>query len=35
MMIADAPRQPYDKIQIDLVGPLLTSLKGNVYILTI
>ena len=28
------PHKPFDKIAIDLVGPLMKSYVGNVYILT-
>ena len=28
------PHKPFDKIAIDLVGPLMKSYMGNVYILT-
>ena len=28
------PRKPFDRVAIDLVGPLMNSYMGNVYILT-
>ena len=35
MVITDTPKQPFEKIQIDLVGPLPVTPSGNQYILTI
>ena len=35
MVITDTPKQPFEKIQIDLVGPLPVTPRGNQYILTI
>ena len=35
MKITDTPTQPFDKIQIDIVGPLPETESGNKYILTI
>ena len=35
MIISDTPKEPFEKIQIDLVGPLPVTPRGNQYILTI
>ena len=35
MRITDTPRKAFDKIQIDIVGPLPVTERGNKYILTI
>ena len=35
MIITDTPKEPFEKIQIDLVGPLPVTPRGNKYILTI
>lgn len=35
MRITDTPKQPFDKIQIGIVGPLPVTPQGNRYILTI
>ena len=35
MRITDTPRKEFDKIQVDIVGPLPTTERGNKYILTI
>ena len=35
MLITDTPKQPFEKIQIDMVGPLPVTPKGNAHILTI
>lgn len=35
MIITDTPGSAFDKISMDIVGPLPTSFKGNSYILTI
>lgn len=35
MKITDTPTQPFEKIQIDIVGPLPKTSAGNEYILTI
>ena len=35
MLIADTPKKPFEKIQINLVGPLPVTSKGNTHILTI
>ena len=35
MLITDTPKEPFEKIQIDLVGPLPITSKGNIHILTI
>lgn len=35
MKITDTPRKAFDKIQIDIVGPLPTTEQGNRYILTV
>ena len=35
MKITDTPRKAFDKIQIDIVGPLPISERGNKYILTV
>ena len=35
MKITDTPREAFDKVQIDLVGPLPQTENGNVYILTL
>lgn len=35
MRITDTPKKAFDKIQVDIVGPLPISNKGNRYLLTI
>lgn len=35
MQITDTPRSAFEKIQIDIVGPLPVSSKGNQYLLTL
>ena len=35
MFITDTPKQPFEKVQIDMVGPLPVTSKGNSHILTI
>ena len=35
MVLTDTPGQAFDKVSIDIVGPLPTTPSGNVYILTI
>lgn len=35
MLITDTPAAPFDKIQIDIVGPLPVTPRGNKYILTV
>ena len=35
MIITDTSKEPFDKIQIDMVGPFLMISKGNSYILII
>ena len=34
MVLTDTPGQAFDKVSLDIVGPLLTTPSGNVYILT-
>ena len=35
MLITDTPKQSFEKIQIDVVGPLPATPRGNAHILTI
>ena len=35
MKITDTPKESFDKVQMDLVGPLPRTIDGNIYILTL